>query len=92
VEHFTASMHKEYASKGIHFQVQSPLFVTTKLAKIRKSSLTVPTPKAFAVSSVKAMGYELQTSPFWAHALQLAVMGALPSFVLDKVGEVRRES
>jgi len=87
VEHFTASMHKEYSSKGIHFQVQSPLFVTTKLAKIRKASLTVPTPKAFAASSVKAMGYELQTSPFWAHALQLAVMGALPSFVLDKVIE-----
>ena len=85
MEHFTASMHQEYKSKGIHFQVQSPLFVTTKLAKIRKPSVTVPTPKAFAVSSVRAMGYESQTSPFWAHALQLAAMAALPTFLLDKV-------
>jgi 17beta-estradiol 17-dehydrogenase / very-long-chain 3-oxoacyl-CoA reductase len=56
VESFTASMHEEYKSKGIHFQVQSPLFVSTKLAKIRKASLTVPSPKAFAVSSVAHIG------------------------------------
>lgn len=85
VEHFTASMHREYAPKGIHFQVQSPLFVTTKLAKIRKSSLTVPTAKAFAVSSINHIGYETQVSPYPAHALQLFVMSLLPSALLDMV-------
>jgi len=85
VEHLTASMNLEYASQGVHFQVQSPLFVTTKLAKIRKSSLTVPTPQAFAKASVAHFGYETQVSPFWAHALQLFVMSSLPTLVLNKV-------
>lgn len=85
VEHFTASMAKEYGPKGVHFQVQSPLFVTTKLAKIRKTSLTVPSPKAFAAASVAHFGYETQVSPYPAHALQLWFMGSLPTFVLDKI-------
>mmetsp|Transcript_48915 Transcript_48915/g.62784 ORF Transcript_48915/g.62784 Transcript_48915/m.62784 type:complete len:313 (+) Transcript_48915:52-990(+) len=85
VEQFTASMHQEYKKKGVHFQVQSPLFVSTKLAKIRNSSLTVPSPKQFAQSSVAHIGYEMSVSPYWAHALQLHVMSKLPSFLLNNV-------
>ena len=32
----------ELASKGIDVQAQTPLYVTTKMAKIRRSSMTVP--------------------------------------------------
>jgi 17beta-estradiol 17-dehydrogenase / very-long-chain 3-oxoacyl-CoA reductase len=85
VEQFTASMHEEYSSKGIHFQVQSPLFVSTKLAKIRNASLTVPSPKKFAQTSVAHIGYEVSVSPYWAHALQLHVMSKLPTFVVNKI-------
>ena len=59
--------------------------MTTKLAKIKKSSLTVPTAKTFAKSSVAHIGYELQVSPYWAHQLQLFVMSLLPGAVLDSV-------
>ena len=36
------SLGAELASKGIDVQAQTPLYVTTKMAKIRKSSLTAP--------------------------------------------------
>lgn len=84
VEHFTASMAQEYAPKGLKFQVQSPLFVTTKLAKINKPSLFVPTPTKFAKASVAFIGQpEVHASPYWAHALQLWIMASVPTFVLD---------
>merc|ERR1712167_493680 len=38
VELFTRGLAVEYKSKGIDVQVQSPPYITTKLAKIRKSS------------------------------------------------------
>lgn len=85
IEHFTESLHAELKGKGIHVQVQSPLFVATKLAKIRRSSLTVPTPKRFARSAVAHIGYETRVSPFWSHALQLTVMRNAPSWILEQV-------
>lgn len=59
--------------------------MTTKLSKIKKVSLFTPNPAAFARASVKAIGYEASTSPYWTHALQLALMGALPSFITSTV-------
>lgn len=44
-------------------QVQSPLFVQTKLASIRKASLDVPSPKTYARSAVAHIGYETKVEP-----------------------------
>ena len=78
IDYFSRSLHAEYKNKGISVQTQNPLFVQTKLAKIRVSSLTVPSPSSYAKAGVKAIGYEEQCSPYWAHALQLAIVGLLP--------------
>jgi len=85
VNGLTTSLASEYAGKGVHFQVQVPLFVTTKLAKIRNPSITTPTPEGYARSAVAAIGYESMVSPYWAHALLIWVMNLLPTFVTDKV-------
>lgn len=85
INSLTNSLAGEYEAKGIMFQAQVPLFVTTKLAKIRKPSLTTPTPKNFAKASVAAMGYERLVSPYWCHALILWVLALLPSVAVDKI-------
>jgi len=85
INSLTASLAAEYESKGVHFQSQVPLFVTTKLAKIRHPSLTTPTPKGFAKASVASMGYERLVSPYWCHALILWVLSLLPSIAIDKI-------
>lgn len=82
---FTRAMNVEYGSKGIHFQCQIPLFVATKLAKLRHTSFFVPSPDAYAAAAVKAIGYETITTPYWTHALQLAAVQALPSFIQGKL-------
>jgi len=85
LDHFTKCLAAEYAYMGIDFQVQNPLFVSTKLAKIRKSSVTVPSPDVFAKSSVKAIGHELQIIPYWTHALQNAIMQHFPMSWIEKM-------
>lgn len=71
-------MNVEMAPKGIHVQCQVPLLVATKLAKIRKASLTAPSPVTYAKSGVAAIGYDAVISPYWAHKLQLFVLGIVP--------------
>ena len=82
---FSKSLHHELARKGVAVQVQTPLWVTTKLAKIRKATLTVPSPATYAKAAVAAIGYGAESSPFWAHDLQLAVMDLLPTALAVKI-------
>jgi len=79
VDKFAESLHAEYASQGIHVQVQNPLYVTSKLSKIRRSSLSVPTPQQYVRAAVGSIGYEAQLSPYFPHAAQLWLMDLLPT-------------
>merc|ERR1712050_419400 len=78
IEMFSKGLKAEHESFGIHVQVQAPLFVATKLAKIRNTSLTVPSPAVYAKSAVAHIGYEDSVSPYWSHALQLWAMRMIP--------------
>eukprot|EP00163_Fabomonas_tropica_P029180 TRINITY_DN6176_c0_g1_i2.p1 TRINITY_DN6176_c0_g1~~TRINITY_DN6176_c0_g1_i2.p1 ORF type:complete len:311 (+),score=106.54 TRINITY_DN6176_c0_g1_i2:440-1372(+) len=84
---FSGSIAAEYASKGIHCQLVTPYFVVSKLSKIRKPSLTTPTPANFARSSVAKIGAGDAVVPFWSHALQHFVMMTLPESI--SIGFVR---
>merc|ERR1719277_1367953 len=79
-EMFSKGLKAELAPFKIHVQCQAPLFVATKMAKIRKTSLTVPSPANYARSAVAHIGYEDTVSPYWSHALQLWFQRQLPEF------------
>eukprot|EP01059_Diplonema_ambulator_P026197 TRINITY_DN4341_c0_g1_i1.p1 TRINITY_DN4341_c0_g1~~TRINITY_DN4341_c0_g1_i1.p1 ORF type:complete len:307 (+),score=136.66 TRINITY_DN4341_c0_g1_i1:356-1276(+) len=79
----TASLNAEYASKGIHFQAQVPLFVTTKLAKLRHATITTPTPETYAAAACKAIGYEAVSSPYWAHAAMTYIAKCVPTSIAN---------
>lgn len=78
---FSSALNYELRSFNIHVQCQVALLVATKLAKIQKASLFVPTPENYARSAVAAIGYEAIVSPFWAHALQVWVLRTLPEWM-----------
>lgn len=86
IEMFSRGLKAELAAYNIHVQVQAPLFVATKLAKIRKTSLTVPSPSAYARTAVTRIGYEDTISPWWSHALQLWALRQLPEFIVIMIG------
>lgn len=56
-------------SKYITFQTIQPYFVTTKLAKIRKPSLLIPTPKNFVAAALKTCGYYNVTAGYFTQHL-----------------------
>lgn len=66
------------APKGIHVQCQVPLMVATKLSKVRKASLTIPSPQAYAKAGVGAIGYGAVVSPYWSHKVQLLALRVIP--------------
>lgn len=82
---FSKAMHEEYKTFNISFQCQVPMFVTTKLAKIRKTSLFVASPAGYAKAAVAAIGYESLVSPFWSHALQIWFLTTAPEWLVVSV-------
>jgi len=81
IESFSKGLKAELAPFKIHVQCQAPLFVATKLAKIRKTSITVPSPSAYVKSAVAHIGFEDTVSPYWSHALQLWIQRMVPESV-----------
>ena len=44
----------------------------------------VPTPEQYAEAAVRAIGYETEISPYWAHYAFVGVCKALPEFAINK--------
>jgi len=85
VAQYSRALHYELAPKGVHVQCQVPFFVATKLAKIRKSSLTVASPTGYARAAIKAIGSGVVVSPYWSHAIQFWLYQSLPEWILASV-------
>lgn len=84
VEKFSRAINAEYRSKGVTCQCQTPFYVATKLAKMRKS-LTVPTPEAYVRMAIQWVGHpDALVQPFWMHALQGWIMFQVPDFIIAK--------
>lgn len=81
----------EYTSKGIFIQAQIPLFVCSKMSRMRNATFTTPTAEHFAIASVAQIGYCGIVSPYAIHAILLFVGHFLPSFILEyAVGSMHR--
>lgn len=78
---FSRALNYELKEKGIHVQCQVPMFVATKLAKIRSASLFVASPEGYARAAVAAIGHEVVVSPFWSHAIQIWLLTNLPEWI-----------
>lgn len=79
---FSRALNYEFKDKGVHVQCQVPMFVATKLAKIKKASLFVPNPESYAKSAVSAIGYETVVSPYWSHAMQIWALTTFPEWMI----------
>lgn len=61
------------------------MMVATKMSKVRKSSLFVPTATEFVRSAVKSIGLVDETTGCLAHEAQCTILfGLLPKFIVDK--------
>lgn len=85
VEKFSRAINAEYRNKGITCQCQTPFYVATKLAKMRKS-LTVPTATEYVQQAIRWVGYpDALVQPFYLHAIQGWIMHQIPDYILATV-------
>jgi len=62
--------------------IQVPLFVSTKMTRIR-ASLFVPTPDKYSKACTKWIGYEKLVVPYLLHNLQSFLIRKIPDVFLD---------
>jgi 17beta-estradiol 17-dehydrogenase / very-long-chain 3-oxoacyl-CoA reductase len=85
IEKLTLALNAEYSPKGIMVQCQIPFYVSTKLAKMRKS-FSVPTPDEFVKRGLRFIGQpEPVVSPFWVHGYMGWVLDHLPTWVVKSI-------
>jgi len=94
---FSEALQGEYESKGIVIQCVTPFFVTTKLSKIRRSSLFIPTPDTFVSAALKTVGKSASTYGYLPHAIQGLLYHSLPDavyayFSMSQMKAVRKKA
>ncbi|KAL3682821.1 hypothetical protein R1sor_000843 [Riccia sorocarpa] len=85
VDQFSRSLYVEYKHSGIDVQCQVPLYVATKMSKIRKASLAVPSANTYARAALKSIGYEPRCTPYWVHSVMWWIIWVLPESIIDTI-------
>lgn len=70
VDFLSRGIATEYAHKGIVVQSVLPSYVATKMSKIRKATLMVPSPATYVKGALKTVGVEERTYGYWVHKLE----------------------
>ncbi|KAG8831699.1 hypothetical protein FRC17_002730 [Serendipita sp. 399] len=82
--YWSQALAEEYKNKGIVVQLVNTYFVVSKMSKIRRPSITTPTPKAFVKSvlahigqSCGALARPYTLTPYWSHSVADYVLAVL---------------
>ncbi|XP_062110535.1 very-long-chain 3-oxoacyl-CoA reductase 1-like [Humulus lupulus] len=76
-------IYVEYKHSGIDIQCQIPVFVATKMTKLKSTSILIASPETYSKASVRSIGYEHLCTPYWSHSLQWFISNALPDTLLN---------
>ena len=74
INQFTRSLDAEARAFGVRVHDQCPMFVATKMSKIKRARLDAPTPQVWAKAAVSKIGYETVLTPYWYHGVMTAVV------------------
>ncbi|KAL2630475.1 hypothetical protein R1flu_015161 [Riccia fluitans] len=85
VDQLSRSLYVEYKHSGIDVQCQVPLYVATKMSKIRRASLAVPSANTYARASLKSIGFEPRCTPYWVHSVMWWIIWVLPESIIDTI-------
>ena len=75
LRNWSVSIGAEVSKDRVHVEHINTLFVQTAMSKIRKPSLTAPTPKTFVKSVLDNCGITHDTTPYMPHAILNYILG-----------------
>ncbi|KAG0595469.1 hypothetical protein M758_UG168900 [Ceratodon purpureus] len=84
VEQLSRSLYVEYKHSGIDVQCQAPLYVATKMSKIR-ASFTAPSAEKYAKCALACAGYEPVITPYWVQSVMWFIIRLLPEPIMDSI-------
>lgn len=64
--------------------LQAPLYVATKMSKIR-ASFTAPSAEKYAKCALDCVGYEPVITPYWVQSVMWFIIRLLPEPMMDSV-------
>lgn len=85
VDFFSRALNEEYKSKGIFVQSVLPYFVATKMFRVRKPTLQIPSSDVFVKSAMKTVGLKSRTGGYPVHSLLGLIVSILPSWLFFKI-------
>lgn len=83
MDNMSICLDDEYGRKGIFVQSLMPLYVASKLSKMRPSFFTA-TPSQYARSAVATIGYDKRTFGYIPHKMQMWVLNNFPWVLIQK--------
>ena len=95
LQQWSSALGAELAPHNITVELVQSYLVTSNMSKIRKSSMLIPTPKAFVKAVLGklgraggAQGWAYTSTPYWSHAIMQWVLGTFVGytgrFVVDR--------
>jgi len=84
---WTQALAEEYASRGIIAQYVNTYFVTSRMSKIRRPTMLIPTPKAYVATVLRKIGVPCgspgtaTSTPYWSHSLIVLLIGAISAWI-----------
>lgn len=79
---FSRSISLEYEGQGIDIQCQAPLFIATKMTRMKRRYLFIPSAEIFSRASVRWIGYDRVCNPYWSHSVQAFVARTLDTITV----------
>jgi len=107
LQQWSTALGQEAEDFGITVELVQSYLVTSAMSKVRKSSSTIPTPKAFVKSVLRsigrsggAQGIAFTSTPYWTHGMMqwllATFVGTMNQFVLERNAgfhvEIRRRA
>jgi len=94
LSHWSTALASEVRPKGIHVDLINSYLVTSAMSKIKRASVTIPTPRQFVKSALGNVGvYHVGgtsnvVTPYWTHGLMHwgmeNVLGLGSKFLVDQ--------
>ena len=77
LQQWSTALGAELAPSGVDVEIVLASLITGAMSKVRRPSMTIPTPRRFVRDTLKkvglscgAQGMAYTSTPFWVHALQ----------------------
>ncbi|KAI0036672.1 hypothetical protein K488DRAFT_75882 [Vararia minispora EC-137] len=74
---FSEALSAELGPYGVIVEHANTYFVVSAMSKIRKSTMTIPTPRDYVRSALNGL-VQGSRAPYWSHAVIEAIMGLFP--------------